>query len=117
MRILRHILGISCRDQIPNIEVLIHAQTPKKFILLRKHQLRWLGHIHQIKDGRIPKDIHTERRPLSRAAGHPYFCFKDVCKHDMKALDIESDVEGWEMLGRSQGKQELNKGPQKKVRF
>lgn len=43
----------------------------------------------RMDDGRIPKDIlYGELSSGKRAIGHPQLRFKDVCKRDMKALDI-----------------------------
>ena len=57
LRSLRHILGISWRDKVPNIEVLDHASLPTMYTLLRQRRMCWIGHVRCMEDGRIPKDI------------------------------------------------------------
>ena len=48
-------------------------------------------------DGRIPKDIlYGELVSGRRSKGIPQLRYKDVCKRDMKALDINTD--SWEDL-------------------
>lgn len=57
--------------------------------------MRWLGHVHRMVDGRIPKDIlYGELASGKRSVGSPQLRYKDVCKRDMKALNINS--ENWE---------------------
>ena len=64
---------------------------------IQVRRLRWLGHAHCMKDGRIPKDIfYGELASGRRTKGHPQLRYKDVCKRDMKALDINTD--SWEEL-------------------
>ena len=95
MRSLRRILGISWQDKVPNTEVLSRAGLPSMFTLLRQRRLRWLGHVHRMPDGRIPKDLlYGELATGSRRTGRPQLRYRDVVKRDMKAVDI--DTETWE---------------------
>ena len=97
MRSLRRILGISWQDKVPNTEVLSRAGLPSMFTLLRQRRLRWLGHVHRMPDGRIPKDLlYGELATGSRRTGRPQLRYCDVVKRDMKAVDI--DTETWENL-------------------
>ena len=97
MRCLRRILGISWEDKIPNTEVLSRANLPSMFTLLRQRRLRWLGHVHRMEDGRIPKDLlYGELAAGKRNTGRPQLRFRDVCKRDMKALQMDPDH--WEAL-------------------
>ena len=57
LRCIRHILEISWQDKEPDTEVLSRAGLPSMFTLLRHHRLRWLGHVHRMEEGRIPKDV------------------------------------------------------------
>ena len=62
---------------------------------LRKRRLRWLGHVRRMEDGRIPKYIlYGELASGNRFVGRPQLRYKDVCKRDLKALDI--DTNSWE---------------------
>ena len=49
--------AVSWQDTVSNTEVLSRANLSSMFTLLRQRRLRWLGHVHRMKDGRIPKDI------------------------------------------------------------
>ena len=57
MRCLRRILGINWQDHITNREVLSRAGVSSMYSLLSQRRLRWLGHLHRMDDGRLPKDI------------------------------------------------------------
>lgn len=110
LRSIRRILGISWQDKVPNTEVLSRTHLPSMYTLLRQRRLRWLGHVHRMEDGRIPKDIlYGELATGRRSTGCPHLRFKDVCKRDMKALAI--DIKSWEELAndRSKWRNTLNK--------
>ena len=64
-------------------------------MLLRKHRLRWLGHVRQMEDDRIPKYIlYGELASGKIYVGRPQLRYKDVCKRDLQVLDI--DTNSWE---------------------
>ena len=95
LRSLRRILGISWKDKVPNTEVLHRAGLPTMYTLLRQRRMRWIGHVRRMEDGRIPKDILCGELAVGkRPRGRPQLRYKDVCKRDMKALEI--DPESWE---------------------
>jgi len=95
LRCLRRILGISWQDKVTSNEILSRAGIPSMYTLLRQRRLRWLGHTHRMDDGRIPKDLlYGELATGVRSRGRPYLRFKDVCKRDMKACNI--DTKSWE---------------------
>ena len=95
LRCLRRILGISWKDKVTNNEVLSQASIPSMYTLLRERRLRWLGHVHRMEDGRIPKDLlYGELASGQRGIGRPHLRFKDVCKRDMKSISMDHDT--WE---------------------
>ena len=103
MRILRRILGISWQDKVPNTEVLSRAGLPSMYTLLRQRRLRWLGHVHRMPDGRIPKDLlYGELASGKRSTGRPQLRYCDVVKRDMKTMDI--GTESWESLAANRSK-------------
>ena len=56
-----------------------------------------MGHVCRMEDGRILKDIlYGKLASGRRSKGRPQLRYKDVCKRDMKALDI--NTESWEDL-------------------
>ena len=94
MRCLRRILNIKWSDKVPNAEALARADVPTMSTLLRQRRLRWLGDVRRMEDGRIPKDIlYSELASGTRPVGQPKLRYKNVCKRDMKALDI--NTESW----------------------
>ena len=94
---IHRILGISWQDRVSNTDVLSRANLPSMFTLLRQRRLCWLGHVYRMEDGRIAKDIlYGEMASGWRSKGRPQLLYKDVCKRDMKALDINTD--SWEDL-------------------
>ena len=75
-----------------NVEVLDIADLPSMYTLLRQRRLRWLCHIHRKKDGIIPKDLlYGEPAEGERPTGRSFLRFPDVCKRELKALDIDLD--------------------------
>jgi len=99
MRSLRRILCITWQARVTkfNAEVVSRAGLSSLHTLLRQRRLRWLGHVSRMKDGRIPKDLlYGEKAKGDRTTGRQKLRFKDVCKRDMKSLDI--DTESWETV-------------------
>ena len=89
---LRLILGITWQDKLTNKLVLAKAGVPSLYTLLKQRCMRWLGHVTQMKDGRIPKDLlYGELATGKRPTQQPQLCFKDVCKRDLQALGINTD--------------------------
>ena len=131
LRSIHHVLGISWQDRVSSTEVLSQANLPSMFTLLRQGRLHWLGHVYRMEEGRIPKDIRMEdgRIPKdilyvelasgTRTRGHPQLRYNDVCKRDMKALDI--NTESWEdlaadrLMWRNTLNQHLKTGEEKLV--
>ena len=112
MRNLGRILGNkNWSGYITNNDVLELANIPSMYTILRQRRLRWLGHVCRMKDGRIPKDLlYGELAAGKRAQGRPQLRFKDVCKRDLKAVEV--DLKGWESLApnRPQWRQALKQG-------
>ncbi|XP_077864723.1 uncharacterized protein LOC144350408 [Saccoglossus kowalevskii] len=97
MRCIRRILGISWKDKVTNVGVLSRAGLPIMFTLLRQLRLCWLGHVRLMEDARIAKDLlYGELISRKRNTTRPQLHFKDVCKKDLRILDI--DTEHWEDL-------------------
>lgn len=72
-------------------EVLIRAGIPSMFTLLTQRRHRRLRHGHRMTD---PKNLlHSELASGKRGPKIPFLHFKEVCKREMKALDVTS-IEG-----------------------
>ena len=110
LRCLCRILGITWQNKVQTND-LWRAGIPSMFTLLCQCCLCWLGHIHRMEDGHIPKDLlYGKLATGARCRGHPQLCFKDVCKHDMKACNIKT--ESWEAFAdnRTLWKQQVSQG-------
>ena len=55
LRCLWRILSIAWQDRITSSAVLERAGIPSVYTLLRQKRLRWIGHVHRMDEGRIPK--------------------------------------------------------------
>ena len=61
----------------------------RELTLIRQCRLCWLGHVYRMKDGQVQKHIlYGELASRRRTKDRPQLRYKDVCKGDMKALDI-----------------------------
>ena len=62
------------------------------YFTLSQRRLRWLGHVLRMSAERIPKSLLYGKLVVGkRNRGRPKFRFKDVCKRDLKSLNIKSD--------------------------
>ena len=110
MRSIRRILNITWQDKVPNKTELERAGCTGMLMLLKQRRMRWLGHVVRMDDGRIPKDLlYGELVQGKRPTGRPQLRFKDVCKRDLKSLNI--DQNNWEAtaLRRSAWRQTVQK--------
>jgi len=97
LRCLRRILNITWEDRVTNTAVLEQAGTMSMHLLLCRRRLLWLGHVHRMQDGRIPKDLlYGELAAGARPTGRPALRFKDVCKRSLRTAFI--DPQTWERL-------------------
>ena len=106
--------------RVSNTEVLSRTNLLSMFTLLRQHRLRWLRHVYHMEDGSIPKDILYGELASGRwSKSRSQLRYKDICKRDMKALDINTNT--WEdlaancMMWRSTLDQHLKTGGKKLV--
>ena len=94
---MRRILGIKWQDRVTNTEVLKRSKVPSMYCLLKQRRMRWLGHVTRMDDGRIPKDLlYGELVRGYRPQGRPQLRYKDVCKRDLKAMQM--DTNSWEVI-------------------
>ena len=107
----RRIFGIEWHHHIPSIEALGRTLIPNILSVLQQCRLRWLRHVHCMADDRIPKDIlYAQLATGSRSQERPNFCFKDVCKSDLKQFDMDS--KRWDELAKDRRlwRHELRRG-------
>ena len=95
LRNLRRILGIKWYHRVTNNEVLNRAGIDSINAFLTQRRLRWLGHVHRMDDGRLPKDIlYSQLAVGTRSVGRPLLRYSDACKRDMRRGGV--DVDDWE---------------------
>ena len=72
------------------------------YTLLSQRRLRWLGHVHRMANGRIPKDmLYGELVTGTRTVSRPYLRYRDTCKRDMKVAGIDTTT--WEAAADDRG--------------
>ena len=94
---LRRILGITSQDHVLNKNVLAQAGILSMIALLTQRHLHWLAHISCMQNWWIPKDmLYDKLVTSSRPVWMIVPCFKDICKWDLKAGNINAS--GWEAV-------------------
>ncbi|XP_062828422.1 uncharacterized protein LOC134296734 [Anolis carolinensis] len=96
-RCLRKILQISWEDRRTNVSVLEEAKTTSIEAMLLRHQLHWTGHVVQMPNHRLPKQLlYSKLKNGKRNVGGQEKRFKDGLKANLKNCGI--DTENWEAL-------------------
>ena len=107
LRNLRRILRIRWYHRVTNNEVLNTAGIGSINAFLTQRRLRWLGHVHRMDVGRLPKDIlYSQLAVGSRSVGRPLLRFTDACNRDMRRggadigvwEDVADDRSAWRQL-------------------
>jgi hypothetical protein len=99
MRHLRQILRIKWEDKVTNIEVMKRTGLLSMTDILIEKNLRWLGHVHRMDEGRLPRQLmYSQLKKGNRNQGRPRLRFKDVAKRNMKARQI--DTRRWKPLAQ-----------------
>ena len=89
-RRLRRILRIKWQHKITNEEVLRRTGLTTMYTTLSQRRLRCLGHMLKMSNEHIPKALlHNELVIGKRDVGRPRLRYKDVCKRDLKSLNID----------------------------
>ena len=97
LRCLRRILGIRWQGKVSNTEILQRTGCQDIRITLSNRRLNWLGHVNRMPEGRLPQDILIgPLASLQRPACRPELRYVDVCKRDMKHLQL--DPNSWEAM-------------------
>ena len=84
------ILNIAWQGRITNNFALQRGNNiPSILTLLKQKHMWWLGHLVNMDDGRMPKDLlYGELAQGTRPTGGHHLMYKDVCKRFLVALDI-----------------------------
>ena len=100
------VLRISWKQKITNEEVLRRTGLTTMYFTLSQRSLRWLSHVLRMGAEKIPKSLlYSELVVGKRNRGRPKLRFKDVCKRDLKSLNITTDE--WELLANDRAKWRL----------
>ena len=80
--------------------------------LLKQRRLRWPGLVSRMEDDGVPEETFStgEVATGKRPAGRPQLRFKDVCKHDLKAVAINTDTLEALACDRCGWKQKMQEG-------
>ena len=80
------------------------------YTLLKQRRLRWLGHVCRMEDGRIPNDLlYGELASGKRPTSRPQLHHKDICKGDLKALNLNTNTWETSAAGRCTWRQLVRK--------
>ena len=100
MRHLRHLMGIKSQDRVTNNEVLKRAQMDGIEAMLKRAQLRWVGHVQRMNDNRLPKQIfYSELSSGVRNKGGHRKRYKDTLKQTLKLTAINAET--WHELAEN----------------
>ena len=88
MNCLRRICGIYLRDHVPNVVILNGCNTISVESQLQGKRLRWLGHVFQMPNDRLPKKLLFGEVKGLRPPGRPRSSFNDVALGDCQNCRI-----------------------------
>ena len=72
MRALRKICGVSITDRIRNVVIRDECELETDVLgKIRKSTLRWFGHVEQMNEGRLTKQIYNANVDGARSRGRP----------------------------------------------
>ena len=91
MRWQRHLLRVFWQPHISNRSIRERTKQPTALSLLRKHRLRWFGHLHRMSSSipvrrvyRFEPNIHGWKR----SRGRPETRWADSIKHDLNSAGL-----------------------------
>ena len=99
MQALHSILEIKWQDHNTNLEVLNQAKSTSIEAAIIKAQLRWVGHVIQMEECRMPRCLmYRELQAGKRNQGRPKLQYKDTVKANLQWCHINPrDLEGYAM--------------------
>ncbi len=96
-RCIRDIVRVTIWDQIRTEVVLARAKEEPIQDQIRRHRLRWLGHLSRMDHGRPQMQVLRSRvLNCKRRVGGQKQRWADVVRHDLKALGVDA----WEEAAR-----------------
>ena len=88
MNCLRRVCGISLHNHVPNVVILNRCNTLSVESQLQGKRLRWLGHVFQMPNDRLPKKLLFGEVKGLCPPGRPTSSFNDVALHDCQNCRI-----------------------------
>ena len=108
---LRKLLRITWPGKIPDSEVLARAELPSIHTMLKKAQIRRVGHIVRMFDLRLPKRLfYGELTEGKRSQGGQKKRLEDHLKISLKDFDIKPDIWEAQVMDRSSWRSRISKG-------
>ena len=73
------------------------------YTTISQRRFHWIGNVLRMSDERIPKDVLCSELVVGkRNVGRPRLRYEDVCKRDLKSLNV--DIDEWEKLTEDRNK-------------
>jgi hypothetical protein len=92
IKCLQRIMGITWRDKVPHNNIYERAVTTSLEAMLRRRQLRWLGHVCRMTANRLPRQVlYGQLHAGDRAPGGQRKRFKDDIKHTLRRCEMSPD--------------------------
>ena len=89
IRCLQQIMGITWKDKVPHSDILKRTHCMSLECILKRNQLRWIGHVVRMSDGRLPKRfLYGELDRGTRSVGGQIKRYKDSTKKTLRACHI-----------------------------
>jgi len=97
-------MSISWKDKVSNERIRVQTQLEKIDLIMKERRLRWLGHVLQMDDNRLPRQsVHWDISSSKRKPGRPRKNWIETIQQDMKSIGMTWEVaqqlavnkEGW----------------------
>ena len=93
-KMIRNIAGVKI-DDISNNKLYHKVGIGPIYNIIKKHRLRWAGHVSRMTNPRIPKKVlHGELVGAKRGSGRPRKSWTDCLKDDL-SLVLEPRMINW----------------------
>ncbi|VDP02801.1 unnamed protein product [Soboliphyme baturini] len=96
MGFLRRVAGLTCLDMVRNSDIRKNLGIQPLLLQIEKSQLRWLGHVLQMRPERKAKQLFLANPTGKRPSGRPKFCSR-LHLSFAEALTLAQDRERWKL--------------------
>ena len=92
IRCLQQMMGITWKDRVPHSDILKQTHCVSLETILKRNQLRWIGHVIRMTDDRLPKRfLYGELVGGARSSGGQIKRYKDNAKLTLRSCNISPD--------------------------